>query len=290
MKKNIYFILLTVSFLFGPNNSWAQIKLGEPSYAKAEQANIAYWEIGEGDPILLVHGFLGRATSWSNYIDEMSKKNKLILVDLRDHGFSTNEKNVYTNIDAASDMIAVLDEIGIDSVDAVGFSAGAIAVLNMAVSFPQRLKSMALIGGFIQTSDNSVKLFQSFHPDSVNQSMIDGIASNHERGEPQARKLLNHLQDFSKEIDRQFTHEQFASIKTPTLIITGDRDLAIPFDQSLELYRSIPNTYFMVFPNTGHSMSPADRNGHDYLISTLLGFFSNTWKCPAFCEESIKSN
>mgnify|MGYP001555629450 CR=1 FL=1 len=290
MRKNIFFILFSISFLFALSNSWAQFKLGEPSYAKAEQANIAYWEIGEGDPILLVHGFLGRASSWSNYIDEMSKKNKLILVDLRDHGFSTNEKKSYTNIDAASDMVAVLDDIGIDSVDAVGFSAGAMAVLNMAVSFPERLKSMALIGGFIQTSDNSVKLFQSFHPDSVDQSMIDGIASNHERGEAQARKLLSHLQDFSKETDRQFSNTQLTSIKAPTLIITGDRDLAIPFDQSVELYQSIPNSYFMVFPNTGHSMSPADGNGHDYLISTLLGFFSNTWKCPAFCEEIIKSN
>jgi pimeloyl-ACP methyl ester carboxylesterase len=290
MEKKIYFILLAVSFLFGQNSSRAQVKLGEPSYAKAEQAKIAYWEIGAGDPILLVHGFLGRATSWSNYIDEMSKKNKLILVDLRDHGFSTNEKKSYTNIDAASDLIAVLDDIGIDSVDAVGFSAGAMAVLNMAVSFPGRLKSMALIGGFIQTSDNSVKLFQSFHPDSLDQSMIDGIASNHERGELQAKKLLGHLQEFSKETDRQFSNTQLTSIKAPTLIITGDRDLAIPFDQSVELYQSIPNSYFMVFPNTGHSMSPADGNGHDYLISTLLGFFSNTWKCPAFCDESIKSN
>ena len=285
MKYNISIIIFSVSLLLGLSKAHGQTHLGEPSYAHADGAKIAYWIVGEGDPILLVHGFLGRATSWTKYVDELSKKHQLILVDLRDHGYSTNEKDAYTNIDAASDMVAVMDAIGVDSVDAVGFSAGAMAVLNMAVSFPERLKSIAVIGGFTQISDNSIKLFKSFHPDSVSASMLSGIASNHERGEAQARALLSYLQDFSESTNKQFSKDQLRSINTPTLIITGDRDLAIPFNQSIDLYQLIPNSYLMVFPYTGHSISPAEAKGREYLMATLLGFFSESWKCPAFCDD-----
>ena len=257
----------------------------EPSFAQSDNAQIAYWVMGEGEPLLLVHGFLGRATSWSNYLDALSKEHQLILVELRGHGFSTNDKDYYSNHDAAGDLVAVIDDIGLKTVDAVGFSAGSMALLNMAIMYPERVNSIAVIGGFIKTTEKASALFQSFHPDKVNPAVHEIVIESHERGEIQAMALLGHLQDFAQNTEPEFTLDQLASINARTLVITGDRDLVIPIEQSIELYRNIPDAYLMVSPNTGHSISPADEKGREFLLSTLLAFFSNSWQCPAFCDQ-----
>lgn len=277
-------LLLTV-LLFEVVPTQAQDSWGEPKYAQADSARIAYWVVGKGEPLLLVHGFLGRASNWENYTAALSKNHQLILVDLRGHGYSTNEKSKYIFKDSASDLLAVLDDVGVVSTHAAGFSAGSSALLRMAISYPDRLKSIVIMGLPTQFTDKTVSLFKSFHPDSVSQTFLEQVSANHERGEAQTRKLLNNLQQLAKNTNEQYTNIQLAAMTTPTLIVSGDRDLAVPVEQSLMLYRTIPNAYLMVMPNTGHSMAPADDQGAAYLTSAMLGFFSNKWTCPAFCDD-----
>ena len=285
MKRLSLILFVTIALTFSNSFAQSSLELGKPMFAQSDQAKIAYWTLGEGEPILLVHGFLGRARNWSTYLEPLLEKHQVILVELRGHGFSTNEKAYYSNKDAGGDLLAVLNEIGASSVDAVGFSAGSAALLNLALLQPTKLKSLAIIGGYAENGENARNVFRSFHPDSIDQTMMKNITADHEQGEQQTRALLGYLQDFAEDKESIFTQEQLVSISTPTLVISGDRDVVIPLEQALQLNSAIPNSYLMIFPNTGHSKGPADFIGQEYLISTLLGFFSESWKCPAFCDN-----
>ncbi len=285
MIKRFYLITVSLFLIFGGLRTRAQYELGIPSFAKAEDAKIAYWVIGEGEPLLLVHGFLGRATSWVKHIPTLSKNHQLILVELRDHGYSTNLKDTYNNFEAAADMVAVLDAIGIKSVDAAGFSAGALALLNMAVEHPERLKSIAVIGGMTHFSDKANKIFNNFHLDNIDRNTFINFSNQHEGDTLKMKRLLGYLQDFSEDKKPIFTTSQLKSINTPTLIISGDRDALISVEQAMDMYRSIPNSYLMIFPNTGHSYGPYSELGKNYLMSTILDFISKRWKCPAYCDN-----
>src|SRR6202035_1074738 len=75
---------------------------------------------GHGPPLLLLHGFSGASSDWASFVDQWSADYELILPDLRGHGRSTNPARQYTHRQAARDLLALLDRLGIASCKAIG--------------------------------------------------------------------------------------------------------------------------------------------------------------------------
>src|SRR3954463_1863373 len=103
-----------------------------------------YEEHGVGQPLLLLHGFGGSAQNWYPFIDDLSEHYRLILVDLRGHGYSTNPKNEFSHREAANDVFLLLDQLGIEQFSAMGISSGGMTLLHMATNQPERIDSMVL--------------------------------------------------------------------------------------------------------------------------------------------------
>lgn len=77
---------------------------------------IAYDDYGQGEPLLLIHGiFVSRAT-WHLQIDNFARKHRVITCDLRGHGESSVSSDPYSVALFASDMIALLDALGLERV------------------------------------------------------------------------------------------------------------------------------------------------------------------------------
>ena len=106
---------------------------------------IYYEEYGVGKPLLLLHGFGGCSQNWHPFIDKLSEHFRLIVADLRGHGYSTNPENKFTHREAANDMFLLLEKLGINQFSAMGMSTGAMTLLHMATSQPSRIDSMVLI-------------------------------------------------------------------------------------------------------------------------------------------------
>ena len=87
-------------------------------------------DIGSGEPLLLLHGFTGSGDDWQHVFAEPLAGYRLIAPDLRGHGRSTNPSGQFTFADAARDIFALLDQLGIGRVSAIGMSAGANTLLN----------------------------------------------------------------------------------------------------------------------------------------------------------------
>lgn len=79
-----------------------------------------YVTCGQGEPLLLLHGFTGSSSDWEPFVSEFAEEYHLILPDLSGHGRSTNLLREFTHRQAALDVWALLDHLGIERFKAIG--------------------------------------------------------------------------------------------------------------------------------------------------------------------------
>lgn len=105
----------------------------------------SYWyEInGEGEPVLLLHGFTGTATTWSSFIENWGRNFHVITVDLPGHG-KTESTNPKTMNDFCTDIVSLLNYLQLEQVHVAGYSLGGRAALSFAMIYPERVKSLIL--------------------------------------------------------------------------------------------------------------------------------------------------
>ena len=106
MKKLIFISLALLVY--------TQIHAQKGSYADVNGVKIYYEIHGEGEPLVLLHGFTMSHDMWEGWIEDLSKDYRLILPDLRGHGNSTNPSNEFTHKESAKDIYALLDILNID--------------------------------------------------------------------------------------------------------------------------------------------------------------------------------
>lgn len=121
-------------------------------YFQSANAKIAYLDEGEGEPILLIHGFASNmqvnwiSTSWTTTLKKAGRR--VICVDNRGHGESEKirEPERHGAPLMAEDAVRLLDHLGLESADVMGYSMGARITAFMAINHPGRVKR-AIFGG-----------------------------------------------------------------------------------------------------------------------------------------------
>jgi 2-succinyl-6-hydroxy-2,4-cyclohexadiene-1-carboxylate synthase len=101
---------------------------------------------GTGDPLLLLHGFTGSATSWDAHIPVFAKRCTVIAVDLLGHGETDSpaDHERYGIDSAARDINSILENLNLPLVHLLGYSMGGRLALYFALTYPQRVKSLIL--------------------------------------------------------------------------------------------------------------------------------------------------
>lgn len=101
---------------------------------------------GDGFPLLLLHGFTGDSSTWTSFCSKWGKHSKLIMPDLLGHG-KTDAPDDYEryNIEsAANDLNQILEDLGIEKVDLLGYSMGGRLGLTFAILFPEKIRKVVL--------------------------------------------------------------------------------------------------------------------------------------------------
>src|SRR2546430_476108 len=105
-----------------------------------------HWEtIGEGEPLLWLHGGLGSGPDWRYVFKDPPPGFQLIAPDLRGHGASTNPSGTFSFRQCALDVQALLRHLDLPAVKAIGLSGGGITLLHMATAQPASIASMVLV-------------------------------------------------------------------------------------------------------------------------------------------------
>ena len=133
---------------------------------------IRYRVIGDGEPVLLIHGYTDRVEMWSGPADSLARDFRVIAPDLRGFGLSTkfDDPRQYGRTMVA-DMVALLDHLGVRATHVVGYSMGGVIAAHLALDDPARVRTATFVAG-------------AFSPDSASAmraygAQIDSLARGH---------------------------------------------------------------------------------------------------------------
>ena len=212
-----------------------------------------YETVGEGEPLLLVHGWSGNVDYFEPLLGELSSRYRLIIPELRGHGRSTNPDGTFTIEQTANDVSALLKHLELEEVRALGASAGGLTLLRMSLDDPQALQSMILVGVGTHFPEACRASMAATDADNFAPEWWETMRSRHARGDDQIRELASYLRGLAAaEGDVDFTTETLASVQARTLIVQGDSDWCFPPPLVAEMHLAIPEAALWVIPNGEH--------------------------------------
>ena len=212
-----------------------------------------YEEYGEGRPLLLLHGYGGSSQNWHLFVPELAGHYRLIVVDLRGHGYSSNPENRFTHKEAAGDVLLLLDQLGIACCSAMGMSTGGMVLLHLATSQPKRIDAMVLISATSYFPDQARNIMRRASFETMPLAVKEMYLECAKAGEEQIRQLISHFNALHDNYDdMDFTAQTLSAISARTLIVHGDRDHFFPLEIAVSIYRSIPDAALWIIPKGEH--------------------------------------
>jgi pimeloyl-ACP methyl ester carboxylesterase len=245
----------------------------------ANGVELSFDVVGEGEPLLWLHGFMGAGCDWKHMFNAPPVGFQLIAPDLRGHGASTNPSGDFSFRDAAKDVAALLHHLGIPQVKAIGVSGGGIVLLHMATAAPDSIASMVIVSAPPYFPAQARAIMRQMSESLVAPAELEAMRQRHRGGDAQIRQLMAHARAFADSYDDVcFTAPYLATITAETLIVFGDRDPLYPTALSCELRAAIPRSHLWVMPNAGHAPVFAEHASH--FTKTALAFLQGAWSQP----------
>jgi pimeloyl-ACP methyl ester carboxylesterase len=219
-----------------------------------------YFEIhGSGEPVLLLHGFSGSSQDWAKLTPEWRTQFQLIVPDLRGHGRSGILSKPFRHQDAALDLLALLDHLGIGACKGIGVSAGGNVLLHMATMQPKRVIAMVLVSATPYFPAQARPIMREYAT-SIPGQHWEILRRAHPGGDAQIRAILASTAAFADSYDdMSFTPPHLATIQARALIVQGDRDPFYPVDLSIEMAKAIPQSSLWIIPNAAHGPIGGER-------------------------------
>jgi len=187
---------------------------------------------GEGRPVILIHGFTSnrnenwRRLGWYGAFER--KRIHMAALDCRGHGESAkpHEPEAYTRAAMAGDIVALLDHLGSERADLVGYSMGARIALACALSFPKRFPLVTLGGIGAKLFDPRVpgnpmaEAMEAADPETIANPMLRSFRRfADEQGEDRLA-----LAALTRSHEPRFTREDVSKLAVETLVVAGSHD------------------------------------------------------------------
>ncbi len=253
---------------------------------RANGIDIAYVEAGDGPPLVLLHGgFVSSGPAWADspvayvrHMPTLAKHFRVIAPDTRGSGATVHPGGTVSYSLLADDLLALVDALGLDRPLVAGFSDGAAIATVAAIRQADALGALAAHAGYdVFVPDAPVfemgrALFGGSpeategDPDAAEQAlgsippmaaMLALMKADYDgaQGEGQWRDYIRIFFDRATR-SPGYTFDDFRSITTPTLLLTGDRDHFCSVEEGALAFRNLPAGELAVLPATDHAVTP----------------------------------
>lgn len=235
-----------------------------PSFSH-DGVEIAFLDQGEGEPIVLVHGFASNkeanwvAPGWMATLTGAGRR--AIALDTRGHGASTKlyDPAAYHSRLMAEDVRALLDHLGLPRADVMGYSMGARITAYLALEHPDRVRS-AVLGGLGSKLVDGVGLPETLAEGLEAPSLAavtDPTARTFRSFAEQTKSDLRALAACLRGSRQVLSRTEVERIAVPLLVAVGSKDMIAGSAQ--ELAALIPGARALTIPNRDHMLAVGDK-------------------------------
>ena len=257
--------------------------------ARCRDIDVAWFEAGRGEPLVLVHGLADDHRAWRRTLPDLMLRHRVLLYDLRGHGVTTPGSLDGTLRQLGDDLVALLDEIDVSTADIAGFSLGGTIAMRVAIDHPVRVRKLALVATSSRVGRTAAEWYRQ---------RADMVA----RGDPELRRTLDRdTADVYAEspseleegllIRRQSTANprgyanacvamaalnaapldpELSRIAAPTLVVAADRDHHCPPKAADMIAAGIPGSRVEIIRGAGHAIPVEKPNDLAALINSHL--------------------
>jgi pimeloyl-ACP methyl ester carboxylesterase len=213
-------------------NDWTADTKGTGQYAEVNGINLYVETHGAGRPLILLHGGLGSGEMFGPVLPTLAEHHQVIAVDLQGHGRTADIDRPLDIRFMADDIGALIEHLGLDKPDVVGYSLGGGVAFQTAVRHP------GLVGRLVSVSAN-IRTDAIYAEMRAQQGQMGAAAAEFMKDTPMYQlyqRVAPHPEDFPRLLDKigeamakdfDFT-EEVRGLQVPTLIVAADADMAPP--------------------------------------------------------------
>ena len=211
---------------------WSSDAMGHGQYAEVNGINLYYETHGSGQPMILLHGGLGSGEMFGPVLPALAANHLVIVVDLQGHGRTADIDRPIDVRLMADDIAALIDHLGLDRPDLVGYSLGGGVALHTAAKYPAKVGRLVVASANIRP--------EAIYPEMREQQAQVGAAAAEFLKDTPMYQLYQRVaprpEDFPALLDKigalmaqpfDFTDE-VRGLQVPTLVVCADADMAPP--------------------------------------------------------------
>jgi pimeloyl-ACP methyl ester carboxylesterase len=211
---------------------WTTEVKGTGQYADVNGMHLYYETHGTGRPMILLHGGLGSGELFGPIIPALAKDHQVIAPDLQGHGRTADIDRPLDVRLMANDIAALIDHLGLDKPDIVGYSLGGGVAFFTAVKYPDKVGKLVMASAHIRRDAIPAEML-------AQQAQVNAGAVEFMKATPMHdlyQRVAPRPQDFGRLLDKigegmakDFDYaDEVRGLKVPTLIVAADADMAPP--------------------------------------------------------------
>lgn len=232
----------------------------QAKFIQCNDARIAYYEWGQGQPLVLLHGNSEDSRYFSKQIAVFSRIYRVIAVDSRGHGMSEHGRHPLSFALLAEDLKKVLDALHITRTHLIGFSDGGNLAITFALCYPQRVDKLVLNGANIDMW--AVRLRTQILT-ALRYYALMPLAAHWER--PRRRHEVLGLMMHPYAV----TFGKLSEIRVPTLVIAGTEDMILR-EHTRRIAAAIPTACMVLIEGGDHFCSAKYPNRFNLAVLRFL--------------------
>jgi pimeloyl-ACP methyl ester carboxylesterase len=240
--------------------------------------SLAYEVVGEGLPIVLIHGFASnrfinwRATTWYDTLTRAGRQ--VIALDVRGHGESDKPHvaEAYDEGELAGDVVRLMDHLGHTRADVMGYSMGAFITLRLLHDQPRRVRRAVIAGVgenyYGREQVDTQEITAALRARDL--SEVKGAVPRMFRAfADQGKNDLEALALCMTRRRHSFTAAELSGVRVPVLIVVGEKDVITGQPGALAL--ALPQARVVIVPGRDHMSTVGDKTHKASVVEFLSG-------------------
>ena len=213
-------------------SDWTTDVQGTGQYAEVNGIKLYYETHGTGRPLILLHGGLGSSEMFGPVLPALAERHRVIAVDLQGHGRTADIDRPLDVRLMADDIAALIDHLGLDRPDLVGYSLGGGVALHTAAKYPALVDRLVVVSANIRP--DAIYPEMRAQQGQVNAAAAESLKDTsmyqlYQRVAPRPEDFPRLLDKIGEAMAKDFDlTEEVRGLHVPTLIVAADADMAPP--------------------------------------------------------------